>query len=63
MKILNAEQMREADRLTTERYGIPGTTLMENAGGAVMEYLRAACPELVLLCRRPAGGGVRRIRR
>ena len=34
MKILTAEQMREADRLTSERYGIPSLQLMENAGAA-----------------------------
>jgi NAD(P)H-hydrate epimerase len=32
--------MREADRLTTERYGIPGIELMENAGAAIAEFLR-----------------------
>jgi hydroxyethylthiazole kinase-like uncharacterized protein yjeF len=31
MKILSAAQMREVDRLTTERYGLPGLLLMENA--------------------------------
>jgi hydroxyethylthiazole kinase-like uncharacterized protein yjeF len=49
MKILNAEQMREADRLTTERCGIPSLTLMENAGAAVVEYIYAAG-----LCMKPA---------
>ncbi len=40
MKVLTAAQMREADRLTTERYGIPGIELMENAGAAIAEFLR-----------------------
>ncbi len=31
MRVLTAEQMREVDRLTTERFGIPGILLMENA--------------------------------
>jgi ADP-dependent NAD(P)H-hydrate dehydratase / NAD(P)H-hydrate epimerase len=31
MKILSAAQMREVDRLTTERYGVPSLLLMENA--------------------------------
>jgi NAD(P)H-hydrate repair Nnr-like enzyme with NAD(P)H-hydrate epimerase domain len=35
MKVLTAAQMREADRLTTERYGIPSLQLMENAGTAI----------------------------
>ncbi|MEO7658392.1 MAG: NAD(P)H-hydrate epimerase, partial [Pyrinomonadaceae bacterium] len=34
-KVLTAEQMREVDRLTTERYGIPSIELMENAASAV----------------------------
>ena len=31
MKILTAEQMRQVDRLSTERFGIPSLLLMENA--------------------------------
>ena len=37
MKALTAAEMREVDRLTTERHGISGTQLMENAGAAVAE--------------------------
>jgi len=33
-KILSAEEMREVDRLTTEKYGIPSFLLMENAAHA-----------------------------
>jgi ADP-dependent NAD(P)H-hydrate dehydratase / NAD(P)H-hydrate epimerase len=32
MKALTAAEMREVDRLTSERYGIPSLQLMENAG-------------------------------
>lgn len=32
MKILSAAQMREVDRQTTQKYGIPSLLLMENAG-------------------------------
>ncbi|MFQ5740773.1 MAG: NAD(P)H-hydrate dehydratase [Acidobacteriota bacterium] len=32
MKILNVRQMVEVDRLTSEKYGMPGLLLMENAG-------------------------------
>ena len=32
MKILTAAQMQDVDRATTERYGVPSLTLMENAG-------------------------------
>src|ERR1043166_9748207 len=34
-KVLTAGQMREVDRLTTEKYGIPSILLMENAAHAV----------------------------
>src|SRR5215471_2034882 len=37
MKILSAAEMREVDRLTTERYGVPGIQLMENAATSVVE--------------------------
>lgn len=40
MKIVTAEEMREIDRLTTEQYGVPSLTLMENAGAAVAEFAR-----------------------
>ncbi len=35
MKVVTAEQMRAMDRLAIEQFGIPGVTLMENAGRAV----------------------------
>jgi hydroxyethylthiazole kinase-like uncharacterized protein yjeF len=38
-KVLTAEQMREVDRLTTERYGIPSIILMENAAHAVARVI------------------------
>ena len=37
MKALTAAEMREVDRLTTERFGIPGHQLMESAGKNVAE--------------------------
>ena len=37
MKALTAAEMREVDRLTTERFGIPGDRLMEAAGKNVAE--------------------------
>jgi ADP-dependent NAD(P)H-hydrate dehydratase / NAD(P)H-hydrate epimerase len=39
MKALTAAEMREVDRLTTERYGIPSLQLMENAGQSVSEVV------------------------
>lgn len=38
MKVLTAAEMREVDRLTSER-GIPGLILMENAAGRVVDFL------------------------
>ncbi|HEX9198643.1 MAG TPA: NAD(P)H-hydrate dehydratase [Acidobacteriaceae bacterium] len=62
MKVLTAEQMREADRLTTDRYGIPSLQLMENAGAAVADYLSHAFPDLsthniLVLCGKGNNGG------
>jgi len=38
-KIVTAEEMREIDRLTTERYGIPQLLLMENAAHAASRVI------------------------
>jgi hydroxyethylthiazole kinase-like uncharacterized protein yjeF len=62
MKVLTAEQMREADRLTAERYGIPSLQLMENAGAAVADYLAETVPDLstrsiLVLCGKGNNGG------
>ena len=37
MKALTADEMREVDRLTTVRFGIPGDQLMEAAGKSVVD--------------------------
>src|SRR5687767_6192004 len=39
MKVLTAAQMREVDRLTTERYRIPSVLLMENAAARAAEAI------------------------
>lgn len=62
MKLATAEQMRELDRLTIERIGIPGLVLMENAGrGAtdcLLEYYAEACAAgVVILCGPGNNGG------
>jgi NAD(P)H-hydrate epimerase len=38
VKIVTATEMREIDRVTTERFGVPSLVLMENAGSAVAEF-------------------------
>jgi len=38
-KVLTAAEMREVDRLTTEKYGIPSILLMENAAHAVARVI------------------------
>ena len=62
MKILTAQEMREVDRLTTERYGIPGLTLMENAGAGVARFIAQHWPDyaqrrIVVLCGKGNNGG------
>ena len=62
MKVLTAAQMREADRLTTERHGISSLQLMENAGTAIAEFLRGKFPDLAsrkiaVLCGKGNNGG------
>jgi NAD(P)H-hydrate epimerase len=65
MKALTAAEMREVDRLTTERFGISGTQLMENAGKSVADFvlhqilLRFQSPvrSVVVLCGKGNNGG------
>ena len=62
MKILTAAQMQRIDRMTTERYGVPSLTLMENAGRGVAEYLAARFAplerhQIVILCGKGNNGG------
>ena len=62
MKALTAAEMREVDRLTTERYGIPSLQLMENAGKSVFDYLRASFSDVTanratILCGKGNNGG------
>src|SRR5213592_3749258 len=62
MRILNAAQMREADRFTIEEIGIPSLVLMENAGRQVVSAMEAAFESrlngrVAVLCGRGNNGG------
>ena len=62
MRILNAAQMREADRFTIEDIGIPSLVLMENAGRQVVAAMEAAYEarldgRVAILCGRGNNGG------
>jgi ADP-dependent NAD(P)H-hydrate dehydratase / NAD(P)H-hydrate epimerase len=62
MKALTAAEMREVDRLTAERYGIPSLQLMENAGTQFFEFIRAyygakAASHAAILCGKGNNGG------
>jgi ADP-dependent NAD(P)H-hydrate dehydratase / NAD(P)H-hydrate epimerase len=62
MRVLNAAQMRDADRQTIDDIGIPSMVLMENAGRQVVAALEAAYDDLVdrqvaVLCGRGNNGG------
>ena len=45
MKIVSAAEMREIDRSTSERFGVPSLTLMENAGSAVARFILSDYPQ------------------
>lgn len=62
MRVLNTEQMREADRRTIEDVGIPSIVLMENAGRQTVAAMEAAFESLgtssvAVLCGRGNNGG------
>ncbi len=62
MKVLTAAEMKEVDRQTTARDGIPSLTLMENAGRSVAEFIQRKCPNIetrriVILCGKGNNGG------
>jgi hydroxyethylthiazole kinase-like uncharacterized protein yjeF len=44
MKIVTSAEMREIDRVTSERFGVPSLVLMENAGSAVSEFVHGRYP-------------------
>ena len=62
MRVLNADQMREADRRAVHEIGIPSLVLMENAGRQVVAAIEALQGDLLerqvaVLCGRGNNGG------
>src|SRR6185295_16656239 len=62
MRVLNTQQMREADRRTIDEIGIPSIVLMENAGRQAVAAMEAAFDDLPtshvgVLCGRGNNGG------
>jgi ADP-dependent NAD(P)H-hydrate dehydratase / NAD(P)H-hydrate epimerase len=62
-KVLTAAEMREVDRLTTKRYGIPSIILMENAAHAVARVITEKLggsvkgKSILVLCGKGNNGG------
>jgi ADP-dependent NAD(P)H-hydrate dehydratase / NAD(P)H-hydrate epimerase len=60
MKIVTAAEMREIDRVTSERFGVPSLTLMENAGAAVAAFVVSHYPSAKrfgIICGKGNNGG------
>jgi ADP-dependent NAD(P)H-hydrate dehydratase / NAD(P)H-hydrate epimerase len=60
MKIVTSAEIREIDRVTSERFGVPALTLMENAGSAVAEFALDSYPRaktLGVICGKGNNGG------
>ena len=60
MKIVTSSEMREIDRVTSERFGVPSLTLMENAGSAVADFAAMSYPRVKtfgVICGKGNNGG------
>lgn len=60
MKIVSAEEMRSIDRASSERFGVPSLTLMENAGGAVTQHALqhySSAQRITVVCGKGNNGG------
>jgi ADP-dependent NAD(P)H-hydrate dehydratase / NAD(P)H-hydrate epimerase len=60
MKILTADEMRDVDRTTAERFGVPSLDLMRNAGSAVARFVLREYPDrrhICVLCGKGNNGG------
>jgi ADP-dependent NAD(P)H-hydrate dehydratase / NAD(P)H-hydrate epimerase len=60
MKIVTAAEMRAIDRATSERFGVPSLTLMENAGTAVAQHALShykSAQKITVVCGKGNNGG------
>jgi len=60
MKIVSAAEMRAIDRATSEQFGVPSLTLMENAGSAVARFVLGDYPKaerVGIVCGKGNNGG------
>jgi ADP-dependent NAD(P)H-hydrate dehydratase / NAD(P)H-hydrate epimerase len=60
MKIVTAAEMRAIDRATTDRFGVPSLTLMENAGSAIANFVLQDFPQanrIAVVCGKGNNGG------
>jgi NAD(P)H-hydrate epimerase len=60
MKIVSAAEMRSIDRATSERFGVPSLTLMENAGSAVARFILSdysQAQRIAIVCGKGNNGG------
>ncbi|MGA9526798.1 MAG: NAD(P)H-hydrate dehydratase [Terriglobales bacterium] len=60
MKIVSAAEMRAIDRATSERFGVPSLTLMENSGSAVARFVLDEYPHaerIGIVCGKGNNGG------
>jgi len=58
--VLTADEMRAADRATSERFGVPSIVLMRHAGQAVARFVEREYPaqrRIAVLCGRGNNGG------
>ena len=60
MKITTAGEMREIDRASSEKFGVPSLTLMENAGSATAQFILerfSDAERIAVVCGKGNNGG------